>query len=736
MKTPPATPLRTEQFLMSKKCAPIGLVLLAAMLCGKPMHAEPPAGFQNEVVIGSGLTFPTAIEFLPDGRMLITEMTGRIVVAQPGAAEVDTTPVLQLTNVINEDLTAGGERGLVNVIADPNFAANGYIYIFYTAGNPQRDRVSRFTITGSTASLSSEFVVWQGAATSNHPDHHGGGLMFGADGKLYISTGDNGDPTSSQSLASDHGKLLRVNPDGAIPMDNPFFDGAGPNIDAIWARGLRNPFRIALDAPTGRTYIGDVGSNNYEEVNVAVRGANYGWPNSEGTTTAAGIINPIFAYPHNGRDTSITGGSVYRGSQFPATYQGVYFYGDYAQNSIRYLALDSTGRVTSNVNFDPTDGALDSESVGDPVIFKVGPDGSLYYADFGWSADENPATIRRIRYTALNQPPTVSVSMTPAGPNGAMSFSSAGSFDPEGQPLSFLWNFGDATTSTEANPTHFYQSEGTYSAHLSLSDGVNTTRSEVLSVTVGNAPTGSIASPVAGRLFRAGEVVNFSGVATDPEDGLLPASAYSWSVLFHHDSHVHPTITSLQGVTSGSFTVPTLGHDFDGGTNYEIILTVTDSDGLQHRNSVFIDPELVNVTFNSVPTGLTLSIGGIDQTAPVSREALVGFSYTISAPNQPSGGNQYNFLAWSDGGAQNHTITVPPGGRTFTAAYQAAVEAAYNDVVALSFSEGTALPQRTVRVRATTEPSPTARPGLPGSLAAVFLSTASTTISHWPIPVL
>ena len=125
--------------------------------------------------------------------------------------------------------------------------------------------------------------MWQGVADSTSTDHHGGGLAFGPDGKLYISTGDNGDPPTVQSLTSHHGKILRVNKDGTIPSDNPFFDGNGPNIDAIWARGLRNPYRFSFDSATGRMYIGDVGQNSIEEVNIGVAGANYGWPTCEGT---------------------------------------------------------------------------------------------------------------------------------------------------------------------------------------------------------------------------------------------------------------------------------------------------------------------------------------------------------------------------------------------------------------------------------------------------------------------
>ena len=141
---------------------------------------------------GRGLTFPTAFEYLTDGRMLITEFYGRVLLVRPGENFVAANPVLILPNIFNEDVTAGGERGLVNVVADPAFASNGYIYLFYTAASPQRDRVSRFTMNGDVASPATEHVVWQGKESSSSTDHHGGGLAFGLDGMLYISTGDNG----------------------------------------------------------------------------------------------------------------------------------------------------------------------------------------------------------------------------------------------------------------------------------------------------------------------------------------------------------------------------------------------------------------------------------------------------------------------------------------------------------------------------------------------------------------
>lgn len=650
-------------------------VFTAFAIVAQLAQAQPPAGFQNEPWIAAGLTLPTAMEFLPDGRMLIAEFTGRVVIAQPGATEIDPAPVLQLINVIDEDATAGGERGLVNLIADPAFASNGYIYLFYTAGSPQRDRVSRFTMTGNSASLASEVVIWQGVEDSNSTDHHGGGMLFGADGRLYISTGDNGDPASCQSLTSDHGKVLRLNGDGSVPADNPFHDEDGPNIDAIWAYGLRNPYRMSLDAPTGRIYLGDVGQNDTEEVNVVVPGANYGWPDCEGPCGLQGVTNPIFSYSHDHRDGSVTGGLVYRGTQFPAEYQGAYFYGDYAQNWVRFLRLDTEGNVEGSVDFDPEDGGLDSELVGDPVMFKVGPDGALYYVDFGWSPAENPASIRRLRYTSTNQPPQVQLAGAPlsGAPPLLVSFSSAGSFDPEGQELSFHWTFGDGGIATVPNPIHLYTQPGLYTVRVSASDGANTTQSDILTVSVGNIPVGAINGPIDGEFFRAGDAIEFSGSATDAEDGALPASAFSWRVLFHHDSHVHPTLGPLTGVNSGSFTIPDFGHDFSGDTWYEIILTVTDSDGLEDRTSVGVYPEKVNLWFDTVPSGLALTIDGLTMTTPFHKDALVGFHYMVSAPDQTAGAAaaQYEFLSWSDGAAQTHTLTVPSVPANYIATYQA-----------------------------------------------------------------
>src|SRR5262249_21258795 len=143
-------------------------------------------------------------------------------------------------------------------------------------------------------------------------------------------------------------------------------------------------------------------------------------------------------------------------------------------------------------------------------------------------------------------------------------------------------------------------------------------------------------------------------------------SAFSWSILFHHETHIHPG-GSFNGVVSGSFLIPVSGHDFSGNTSYEIVLTVTDSSGLASSTSVFIYPQKVNFSFQSSPSGISLNVDGIPYVTPFVKDALINFRDTIEAPNQTVGGTSYVFGSWSDGGAQSHEYTVPATAQTLTA---------------------------------------------------------------------
>jgi PKD repeat protein len=482
-----------------------------------------------------------------------------------------------------------------------------------------------------------------------------------------------------------------MNADGSAPTDNPFYDGSGPNRDTIWALGFRNPFRFSFDSANGRMYVGDVGQSTWEEVDLAARGSNYGWPICEGNCTESGMTNPIYTYNHSNRDACVIGGFVYRGTQFPSDYQGTYIFGDYSQRWFKRLTLDANGNATGVLNFIPPDGTPDVVENGAPVAAVMGPDGSLYYVDNGPFEANDAGSIRRVRNLNANQPPTAVASSDVTSGNNApltVNFSSAGSSDPEGQPLGYSWTFGDGTSSTAANPSHTYAARGRYTVRLTTSDGNSTTAADPLTITVGRPPQVTIAAPLDGAHFRAGDTISFSGSATDPEDGTIPSSGLSWKVVFHHLSHIHPFIDNSPG-GSGSFVVPTTGHSFHETTWYELVLTARDSDGIETQKSVNIYPDKVNLSLSSQPNGLTVQIDGIPFTTPFTYDDIVGFQHVISADSpQFQGGSRYDFASWSDGGAQSHTITVPAADRAYTAAFNLVSAAPPGLVAAYNFNEG------------------------------------------------
>jgi PKD repeat protein len=488
---------------------------------------------------------------------------------------------------------------------------------------------------------------------------------------IYITTGDQLNPADSQSLQNTRGKALRINPNGTIPTDNPFYDGAGPNKDEIWAYGLRNPYRTSIDKVTARIFVADVGSNDQatavEKVHILARGANYGWP-SCGLTCGPGIARPFYQYSHNGVEAAVIGGFVYRGKQFPAEYVGSYFFGDYARHTIRRLTVNSMNQLVDVFNFEPADGAIKGP-YGNINDLREGVDGAIYYADFSGGAP-GAGKIRRIRFAAV-QPPVVVASATPQTGDSPLvvAFSSAGSFDPNGAKLTYAWDFGDRATSTSANPSHTYNVRGSYAARLTVSNGSSTATSDPITINVGVPPVADITAPAAGSQFVAGNTITFTGKGTDATLGNLPASALEWTVNFRHEGHIHPVISELKGTATGSFAIARTGHDYTGNTSYEITLTVTGSNGIKTAKTISMFPRKVNLSFATVPAGLQLRIDGIPRTAPFVHDTLVGFQHTIEASQQNLGGTQYTFSKWSDGGTAAHTITVPAAATSFTATF-------------------------------------------------------------------
>jgi glucose/arabinose dehydrogenase len=641
----------------------LGYLILSAGLIFATMTnaATLPAGF-SETRIAAGITSPTSMAAARDGRIFVTEQTGRLRVIKNGVLLTDPFVTLSVNSL--------GERGLLGVALHPDFPSTPYIYLYYTSPTapPRINRVSRFTANGDVAVSGSELPLIDLSPLSTAYIHNGGALQFGSDGKLYIATGDNSNSANAPSLEVTHGKLLRINADGTIPADNPFLGQTTGVNQAIWARGLRNPYTFAIDPTNGRIHVNDVGLDAWEEVNHAIAGANFGWPATEGNTPPGveGVRYPIYAYENAGSNCAIIGAAFYRPTvaNFPAEYAGRYFFGDYCGGFIR---MSSGPGYTTATGFATGIAAL--------VDIEVAGDGSLYYLTRG-----NGGELYRVQYLAnsapsiTQHPANVTVS---AGQPATFAVSASGV-----QPLRYQWLRNGVAITGATERTYSISSAtsadngATFSATVSNDFGSVTSDAATLTVTASGVPQATIVSPTAGTLYRGGQTFTFSGTASDPEDGALPASAFTWRVDFHHDDHTHPHLPETSGVTSGSFTIADRGEP-SANVFYRVILTVRDSNGLTDTTFVDIDPRTSVITLNSNLPNAQLTLDGVPVTAPHTFTGVEGVIRAIGAVSpQTSGGASYVFTSWSDGGAQTHSVATPTDDSTFTANFQSGGQSA------------------------------------------------------------
>jgi glucose/arabinose dehydrogenase len=374
----------------------IGLILLLVAATPRAARSgDAMPGFADTPYV-TGLSQPTAIAFLPDGRLLITEKGGA---SGPAMAALKLFDGTGTTTLLTLPVCTDAEMGLLGVAVDPDFARTGFVYLYRSeagAGGCETatgrfNQVVRVTMAGGSVDAASLAVLLDGIRTDNAA-HDGGVLRIGPDQKLYIGVGDTslgdnqGGPGSStnpyaQDLSSLNGKVLRLNLDGSVPADNPFVGAAGARGE-VWAYGFRNPFRMSFDGSTGTLWIGDVGDETVEEIDLGVAGGNYGWPHCEGTLPPGcerpGDIDPVFTYLHSGPGslgTCLIGGA-FAGSAF-GPFAGDYVFGD-CTASVVYRAIPNAAR--DGLAGSPTAIATNA---GTPSDFVPGPDGAIYYVADG-----------------------------------------------------------------------------------------------------------------------------------------------------------------------------------------------------------------------------------------------------------------------------------------------------------------------------------------------------------------
>jgi glucose/arabinose dehydrogenase len=566
--------------LSAKSLTKILLLFSVVAILALPVGAATlPPGF-SETQVATGLSDATAMAFAPDGRLFVCQQSGQLRVVKNGALLA--APFVSLT------VDDQGERGLLGVAFDPNFESNQFVYVYYTATTPAtHNRVSRFTANGDVALAGSEVTILDLNNLSGATNHNGGAIHFGPDGKLYIGVGENANSSNSQTLTNLLGKVLRINADGSIPTDNPFYSTASANNRAIWALGLRNPFTFAFQPGSSRMFINDVGQNTWEEINVGQAGGNYGWPTCEGSCSNPSFLNPFSAYPHSGGATTgcaIAGGVFYNPAinQFPAAYAGTYFFADLCSGWIK--RIDPVSAVVTDF----------ASGISSPVDLQVSSDGTLYYLARG------TGRVFRIQFNGVAQAPSITThpanQSVSVGQSATFSVVAAG--DP---PLSYQWqrnnvNIPGATSSSYTiNPVAAQDNGAQF--RVVVTNNLGSATSNNATLTVVNAPqvqfsAASYTTNEAGRSFtvtvnRSGDLsgngsvdyVTANGTADDRSDYTIGLgrvvfapgdTSKSFAVLITDDLYVEGnetisvTLTNPIGVSLG--------------TQSSTLLTITDND--------------------------------------------------------------------------------------------------------------------------------------------------------------
>ena len=356
----------------------------AACAAGTPVTGIPALTAR---LVASGLRSPLDLQSVPSDteRLYVVEQGGRIRVVRNG--QLQAAAFLDVSGRIS----SGGERGLLGLAFHPQFATNRRFYVNYT--NPAGDtHIAEFRANSpDAADPGTERVLL--AVAQPFANHNGGGLAFDNSGRLLIALGDGGsggDPQNNgQRLDTLLGKIARIDVDAgspySLPADNPLLATPGARGE-IWAFGLRNPFKIAVDRPTGDLYIGDVGQNRIEEIDVGLAsrrgGENYGWRISEGTQCfnpssgcdRTGLTGPVYEYTHS-EGCSVTGGVVYRGCRVPAL-AGTYFFGDFCSGLVRSF------RFANGAASEIRDWTSGTRGVGAPSSFGLDAAGEVYIVDY------------------------------------------------------------------------------------------------------------------------------------------------------------------------------------------------------------------------------------------------------------------------------------------------------------------------------------------------------------------
>lgn len=627
-----------ESLLLVIFMGPISLTLLA--------QPSLPPGFGLEVMYEN--LNPVGMATGHHGEIWLVEKAGRVLVIDE-EGDLLPEPFIQL------DVDDYNERGLLGIALHPDMDNHPYVYLHYSVRDQNHNRVSRFLANGTVAVPGSEEILLEIDPLSG-AIHNGGAMQFGLDGKLYIATGEGANSPSSQDLNSLLGKILRINDDGSIPNDNPFYQELSGKYRSIYAYGLRNPFSMAIDHDSGRIFVCDVGQGDFEEINEIFSGANYGWPLEEGKweqqgSPPADYEDPFYQYSRD-EGCAVVGATFYHTEQesFPEEYHGKFFFADYCEGYIHLL--------------DPVTGEMEQvfgTGMERPVAFAINEEtGDLYLLTRagigGGSPQDNTSTmegtLQRIFYQGSGSPIVSSdprSTLLPVGEDAQFKISALGQ-----GTLQYQWqiNGTDIEGARQAEllfPNVQLADDGSeFRCIVENSEGRDTSKTAILQVTANRRPQVIIEQPISGRTFAAGDTIFFQGRAEDPESGLIQSEQLCWRIDLHHNDHSHPAMSPICGIEEGRFVIPTVT-ETDSNIWFRIYLQATDEGGLQNSTYVEVYPSYHRVSISG-PEGLRINIDGKIRALPFEFASVKGLQHIIQAPfTQQVADSLFIFEEWGNG---------------------------------------------------------------------------------------
>lgn len=621
------------------------IVLLSTLLItiGQIFAQSYYPGFSDRLIVDQ--INPVSMTIDHHSRIWVIEKDGRVfIIEADGTVKEDA--------VIDLEVDDFNERGLMGIALHPDLDNYPYLYLYYSVKNENHNRLSRFTLNGDFVIPNSEEILLDFDELSGGV-HNGGGITFDAEGFLYLGTGDGARSANSQNLDNLLGKIIRIDAEGNIPTDNPFYDSLDGPLKAIYSLGIRNPFNMTYDESSGNILFTDVGAGAYEEINTLKPGKNYGWPLVEGPASTIPEIDnyqdPSFAYSHD-EGCAIVGMSVYNpeSSEFPETLRSMILYADYCRSYIK--AIDA-------VTFDTV--ATFAREIDRPLQTITDHEtGQLYLltrAGIGGGSQQDNTSTEQGALWAIDYlgegAPQIAVhpasTTIPFGESATISVRANGS-----QPIHYQWIVDGLPVDVDSSVIIMEMpdiNESGYNIRCIVSNSFGSDTSNVAKIKVMNNSRPQCNITVAGGgLFSAGDTISFSGLITDQEDGNLPLSAYQWKVKLHHNVHTHPVMT-LDEIDKGSFVVP-LNGETDTDIWFRITLSGIDQSGFIGTTYMDIFPEVSEITLAGT-SGATINVDGKIRELPYTFPSLKHLKRSVLIPARQMLGDSMIlfFNQWQDG---------------------------------------------------------------------------------------